>query len=89
MPSPGADVNHDIGGGQTPLFHAIDIESDTDSQRGASTDEVSTELTEMLLAAGAVPTNRVFELARAYNNHKVLSLLERARGGEEVERGRN
>ncbi len=78
----GADVNHDIGCGQTPLFHAVDIESDTASQSGVPMDEVSTELTEMLLVAGAVPTESVHELARAYNNHKALSLLERARRAE-------
>lgn len=77
----GADVNHDVGGGQNPLFHAVDIESDTASQRGIPTDEASTELTEMLLAAGTVVTARAYELARAYNNYKALTLLEQARGG--------
>jgi ankyrin repeat protein len=75
----GADVNHDIGDGQTALFHAIDCESDWASQRGIPKDEASTELTEMLLAAGGVPTPRAFELARAYNNRRVLSLLELAK----------
>lgn len=75
----GADVNFANRGGQTVLFHAIDVGSDWVGQRGVPTDAASTELTEMLLAAGAVPTPQAIELARVYGNRRALSLLERAR----------
>lgn len=75
----GVAVNRDVGQGWTPLAHAIDIESDAASQAGLSPDDISTELVELLLAAGAVPTKRAFELVAAYNSHKALSLLLRAR----------
>jgi hypothetical protein len=87
----GADVNRDAGGGCTPLAHAIDIESDVASQEGLPPDEVSTELIELLLASGAVPTEKAFELVAVYNNHKARSLLEAARHAEPgaaVDRGR-
>ena len=76
----GAAINEYVGQGWTPLAHAIDIESDAASQAGLSPDEVSTELVELLLAAGAKPTERAFELARAYNNHKAMLLLQQALG---------
>ncbi len=75
----GADVNRDVGGGWTPLLHAIDIESDTAWQSHYESGHESTELTTLLLAAGAVPTDAAFESARAYNNRRALSLLEQAR----------
>ena len=74
----GADINYDLGQGQTAVFHAIDIESDCASQRGLPPNETSTELTELLLAAGAIPTEEAFQLARAYDNRQALSLLEQA-----------
>jgi ankyrin repeat protein len=74
----GADVNRDtpvcFG---TPLAHAIDIESDAASQRYGEPGHESTELTALLLAAGAVPTEKAFETARAYGNQRALALLER------------
>jgi ankyrin repeat protein len=71
----GAEVNKDVGEGWTPLVHAIDIESDAAWQAHHETGHESTELTTLLLSAGAVPTERAFELAREYNNRRVLSLL--------------
>lgn len=75
----GADVNRDAGGGWTPLVHAIDIESDAAWQAHQEVGYESTELTALLLAAGAVPTERAFEMAQAYSNRRALSLLEQAR----------
>ena len=75
----GADVNYANSSGQTLLFHAIDQESDFVSQLGMPMDSASTELTEMLLAAGAIPTPQAFELARVYGNRQAVSLLEQAR----------
>ncbi len=75
----GAEVNRDLGQGWTPLAHAVDIESDAACQAGLSPDEVSTALTELLLASGAIPTDRAIELARGYGNHRALALLNRAR----------
>jgi ankyrin repeat protein len=73
----GADVNGDGSGGWTPLVHAIDMESDTAWQRHHEPDRESTELTELLLAAGAVPTDEAFAIARRYRNRRALALLER------------
>src|SRR3954470_24717774 len=64
----GADINRDAGQGWTPLAHAIDSESDAASQAGLPPESVATELVELLLAAGAKPTARAFELAAAYCN---------------------
>src|SRR5437868_5399282 len=46
------------GPGWTPLVHAIDIESDAAWQAHHETGHESTELTELLLASGALPTLR-------------------------------
>jgi ankyrin repeat protein len=73
----------DFGGpGWTPLVHAIDIESDAGWQAHHETGHESTELTELLLASGAVPTKRAFEIAEGYDNKKALALLRQhqARG---------
>jgi ankyrin repeat protein len=75
----GAELNHDLGEGWTPLVHAVDIESDAAWQAGLTPDQVSTALMELLLASGAVPTNRAIELAREYGNHKALALLSHER----------
>lgn len=83
----GAAVNRDHGQGWTPLAHAIDIESDAASQAGLPPEAVSTELVELLLAAGAEPTERAFELSAAYNNHKARSLLEAAKHAEQIAAG--
>ncbi len=69
----GADVNWDVGQGWTPLVHAIDIESDAAHQAESLP---STELVELLLSSGAIPTEQAYGLAMAYNNHKAQSLLE-------------
>lgn len=71
----GAEVNRDLGDGWTPLVHAIDIESDGAWQAHHETGHESTELTEILLAARAIPTERAFEVAHNYGNQKALSLL--------------
>jgi hypothetical protein len=66
----------DFGGeGWTPLVHAIDIESDAAWQAHDETGHETTELTELLLAAGAIPTKRAFEVAKGYDNQKALALL--------------
>lgn len=71
----------DFGGpGWTPLVHAIDIESDAAWQAHYETGHESTELTELLLASGAVPTKRAFEIAEGYDNQKALALLRRYAG---------
>jgi ankyrin repeat protein len=75
----GAEVNRDLGRGWTPLVHAVDIESDAACQAGLSPDQVTTALTELLLASGAIPTDRAVELARDYGNHRALALLDQAR----------
>lgn len=77
----GAAVNRDPGDGWTPLVHAIDIESDAASQAGLPAEDVSTEPVELLLAAGAVPTERAFELAAAYRNRKAHELMAAAVAG--------
>jgi ankyrin repeat protein len=68
----------DFGGkGWTPLVHAIDIESDAAWQAHHETGHESTELTELLLTSGAIPTKRAFEIAEGYGNQKALELLRR------------
>lgn len=74
----GADVNWDSGNGWTPLVHAIDIESDSAWQAHHETGHESTDLSVMLLAAGAVPTRTAFDIAAEYANSKALMLLEQA-----------
>lgn len=73
----GALINRDLREGWTPLVHAIDIESDGAWQAHHETGHESTELTEVLLAAGAIPTERAFEIARNYDNRKALALLSK------------
>ena len=75
----GARVDEDLGQGWTPLVHAIDIESDAAWQAHRETGHESTELTEMLLEAGAQPSLRAFEVAERYGNRKAISLLDRYR----------
>jgi hypothetical protein len=75
----GADVERDVGEGWTLLAHAIDVESDVASQAGRLQDSVSTELVELLLAAGAEPSERAFKLMGTNGNHKALALLRLAR----------
>jgi ankyrin repeat protein len=73
----GAFLNRDFGQGWTPLVHAIDIESDAAWQSHQETGHECTALTEILLAAGAVPIKRAFEVAEGYDNQKALTLLRR------------
>jgi ankyrin repeat protein len=73
----GANVNRDSGDGWTPLVHAIDIESDAAWQAHHETGRESTALVQLLLASGANPTARAFELANEYGNEKAVSLLNR------------
>jgi ankyrin repeat protein len=73
----GAEVNRYPGSGWgTPLAHAIDIESDAAQQRMGEIDPASTELTELLLAAGALPNQEAFRTADAYGNRRALALLK-------------
>jgi ankyrin repeat protein len=74
----GAQVKRDRGKGWTPLAHAIDIESDAACQARLPLDQVPTVLTELLLDAGAIPTDVALEVAREYGNYKALALLTRA-----------
>ena len=76
----GADVNRDTGEGWTPLAHAIDIESDSAWQAHYELGHETTELTEILLEAGAIPTNRALGVAQSYNNQKACALLHRYMG---------
>jgi ankyrin repeat protein len=71
----GAQINRDLREGWTPLVHAIDIESNGAWQTDREPGHESTELTELLLAAGAIPTDRAFEIARIYDNRKAQALL--------------
>jgi ankyrin repeat protein len=71
----GALVNRDLRDGWTPLVHAIDIESDCAWQAHYEPGHESTNLTELLLVAGAIPTDRAFEIARNYKNEGALALL--------------
>ena len=80
----GADVNCDLGGGWTPLVHAIDIESDATWQAHHEPDRESTELTELLLAAGAVPTEEAFAIAGRYQNRRAVELLVRYKRQAEI-----
>jgi ankyrin repeat protein len=73
----GALLNRDLRDGWTPLVHAIDIESDGAWQAHHENGHEATELTELLLSAGAIPTNRAFEIARMYDNRKALALLSK------------
>ncbi len=75
----GAQLNRDSGQGWTPLVHAIDIERDSAAHGGQSLDQVSTTLTELLLALGAVVMPRAIEVANAYGNHKAFALLSRSK----------
>ena len=70
----GADVNGNDG---SPLVHAIDAESDAASQLYDDVSKASSEMIELLLAAGAAPTARAFQVANGYGNEKALALLRR------------
>lgn len=83
----GAAVNRDLGEGWTPLAHAIDIESDAASQRYSEPGRADTDVTEMLLNAGAIPTERAFDLAQAYGNERALALLRRHATGADSRQG--
>lgn len=72
----GADVNCYYGGGWTPLVHAIDMESDVAWQKHHEPDRASNEITELLLVAGAAPTEEAFAMARRYQNLKAVALME-------------
>jgi ankyrin repeat protein len=75
----GADLNRDPGNGWTPLAHAIDSECDAASQSydDADPNHASMELTELLLKAGARPTDKAFEVAQDYRRMRALDLLRR------------
>lgn len=59
------------------LVYSIDAESDAAWQANHEPNCESTEMTELLLSAGAVPDDEAFAIARQYENHKVLAVLER------------
>lgn len=80
----GADVNRRLEGGGTLLMHAIDMEADSASQRGKPPDQATTEFTELLLKAGAIPTVEAYELARRYGNHKAEAIMVRHDGGRHI-----
>ena len=73
----GADVNRVVEQDWTPLAHAIDTECDVASQEFGELGHESTELTELILAAGGKPTQRAIELATIYKSHKALALMGR------------
>ena len=65
----GADVNRAMPSGLTPLAHAVDAESDAACQLGILPTSMSLEITEMLLAAGAVVTQEAVRWAeRSYGS---------------------
>jgi ankyrin repeat protein len=68
----GADVNGNDG---SPLVHAIDAESDGANQEYGDVSKANSEMIELLLAAGAAPTARAFQIASSYGNEKALALL--------------
>lgn len=70
----GADVNHDLGDGWTPLAHAIDVESDSAWQAHYEPGHETTEVSELLLAAGAKITERAVQTAQIYDKHRELLL---------------
>jgi ankyrin repeat protein len=74
----GADVNQERKG-WTPLLHAVDIECDAAVQRGVSSEEMTADLIELLLASGASPTVKALEMAQRYENHRAVAVL-RAHG---------
>jgi ankyrin repeat protein len=71
----GADVNCDLGEGWTPLAVAIDVESDAAWQTTQQKGRETTELTELLLASGAVITDLAKVIADDYGNHKAHALM--------------
>jgi|GEM_PF-2138401 len=73
----GADINRALEKGFTPLAHAIDVESDVAWQRFCEPNRASTELTELLLDAGAIPSSEAFRLAQDYGNRRALDALHR------------
>ena len=73
----GADINCDLGDGWTPLRHAIDIESDSAWQAHYERGRETTEVSELLLAAGAAITGAALKTAENYGNEKALALLRR------------
>jgi hypothetical protein len=83
----GALVNRELsmsgwdfgGAGWTPLVHAIDIESDAAWQAHHETGHETTELTELLLASGAVPTKRAFQIAGDYGTKRPWRCFARIR----------
>lgn len=73
----GAVLDRPSKGGWTPLVHAIEIESDAAWQRHHEVGHESTELTALLLGAGAEPTDLAIEVAEGYDNRRALELLKR------------
>ena len=71
----GASINTNSEDGWTPLVHAIDIESDAAWQSHYERGHESTELTKLLLEAGAIPTEHAIKTAQDYNNYKAMELL--------------
>jgi ankyrin repeat protein len=71
--SRGADVEQSADG-QTPLAHAVEIAIDGTIQTGGSPGDEPTEIVELLLAHGANPKSGL-EVARVYNNRKLLAVL--------------
>lgn len=71
----GASIEAASDQGWTLLEHAIDIESDAAWQSHHESGYESTQVTKLLLDAGAIPSERAFKLARDYGNKKALELL--------------
>ena len=69
--------NRPMSDGLTPLEHAIDEESQAACLYGLHPDNMPLELTVLLLASGAVPTEAAFRVANcSYGHQRILSLLE-------------
>jgi ankyrin repeat protein len=72
----GADVQRAMPDGLTPLMHAIDAESDAACQLDIDPQEMSLEITALLLAAGAPVTSEAIEWAeRSYGSERILALV--------------
>jgi len=71
----GASIDAVSDQGWTLLEHAIDIESDAAWQSHHEIGHECTEVSKLLLDAGAIPSERAFKLAQDYGNQRALDLL--------------
>jgi hypothetical protein len=66
-----------MANGTTPLMHAIDSESDSACQCDVAPEDMSLELTQLLLSSGAAVTPGAYRWAeKSYGSRRILALLE-------------